>query len=89
MFELYRHKKTGGLYVMIAQEAIDEKLGPETDKDFLRVVYASVDDGRIWVRSTKQFFDGRFERVTKQKQHRCSSRARYNTRFSRLLCCTL
>lgn len=62
MFELYRHKKTGGLYVVISQDATDEataKSGEESE----RVVYASVDTGRVWVRSKEVFFDGRFERV--------------------------
>lgn len=56
--QLFRHLKTGGLYTFIS-EGVDEKtLAPV-------VVYQSHQDGKVWVRSADEFFDGRFEPIAK------------------------
>jgi hypothetical protein len=54
LFGLYRHIKTGGLYLLLGDCLI------ESDKT-LAVIYRSMSDGQVWVRPTKEFFDGRFE----------------------------
>jgi len=56
LFGLYRHVKTGGLYLLLGDCLI------ESDKT-LAVIYKSMCDGRVWVRPTREFFDGRFEWV--------------------------
>jgi predicted HAD superfamily Cof-like phosphohydrolase len=51
----FRHTKTGGLYSVISEYALNEAdMSPV-------VVYRSLSTGTIWVRSHKEFFDGRFE----------------------------
>jgi len=54
----FKHLKSGGLYKILAMNAHLEKEGLNGD---LYVIYSNVDDGLIWVREQKQFFDGRFE----------------------------
>lgn len=57
--EIYRHIKTGGLYVVIADAEM------EANGDFA-VVYRSLDDGRIWVRPSSEFYDEtRFKNLTR------------------------
>ncbi len=51
--KIYRHVKTGGYY-----ELLDEALN---EADLTNVcVYRSLHDGKIWVRPSDEFFDGRF-----------------------------
>lgn len=54
----YRHVKNGGTYeiVSIAED--------ENNRGEMLVVYRGEDDGKIWVRPSTQFFDGRFEELT-------------------------
>ncbi len=54
--ELYRHKKTGGIYEVICN-ATRESDGA------LMVVYRNTETGDRWVRPADEFGDGRFERV--------------------------
>ena len=56
--KFFKHLKSGGLYKVLATNAHLEYEGLEGD---LYVVYSNVDDGLVWVREQKQFFDGRFE----------------------------
>ena len=56
--KIFKHLKSGGLYKVLSTEAHLEKEGLNGD---LYVVYSNVDDGLVWVREQKQFFDGRFE----------------------------
>lgn len=51
---LWRHKKTGRLYEVICQGLLEATLEPVT-------VYQSRVDGRVWVRPSTEFLDGRFE----------------------------
>lgn len=51
---IWRHKKTGGFYELIADAEHSEDLS-------LMVVYRSVTTGRVWVRPASEFYDGRFE----------------------------
>jgi hypothetical protein len=51
--EIYRHVKTGGLYVILGDALIE-------DGAVCSIVYQSLADGQVWVRPTKEFFDGRF-----------------------------
>lgn len=55
--ELYRHKKTGGIYEVICNAHIEATLE-------LAVVYRNTVTGERWVRPAAEFNDGRFERVT-------------------------
>lgn len=52
----FRHKKTGGTYIVVGAGRIEADLTP-------CVVYQSETDGRIWVRPQKEFNDGRFVRI--------------------------
>lgn len=52
----YRHLKTGGLYEIVGAGQIEKTL-----EDV--IIYQNVETGRMWVRPTKEFFDGRFEEV--------------------------
>ena len=55
--KLYRHVKTGGVYEFIT--------GAQNESDMeCVVVYKSVGNGIVWVRSNKEFYDGRFEEYT-------------------------
>tara|TARA_B100001250_G_scaffold369945_1_gene353767 strand:+ start:410 stop:631 length:222 start_codon:yes stop_codon:yes gene_type:complete len=56
--KIFKHLKSGGLYKVLSTEAHLEKEGLNGD---LYVVYSNLDDGLVWVREQKQFFDGRFE----------------------------
>jgi hypothetical protein len=55
MVSIWRHKKSGGLYVVI-----DDDITIEATEE-RGVLYLRVQDGRKWVRSYSQFHDGRFE----------------------------
>lgn len=55
--EVYRHKKTGGIYAVVCN-ATRESDG------VLLVVYRSLETGARWVRPADEFNDGRFERVS-------------------------
>lgn len=59
LFGIYRHVKTGGLYLLLGDCLI------ESDKT-MAIIYKSLEDGQVWVRPTKDFFDGRFELVGNQ-----------------------
>ena len=48
----YRHRKTGGVYRLIARGCMESDLAPVT-------IYAAA-DGTVWVRPTAEFNDGRF-----------------------------
>lgn len=51
--KIYRHVKTGGYYALL-----DEGLN---EADLTNVcVYRSLKDGKVWVRPSNEFFDGRF-----------------------------
>ena len=51
---VYRHIKTGGLYRVLRHGRIEADLRAV-------VIYESLADGRVWVRPTDEFYDGRFE----------------------------
>lgn len=53
---LFRHKKTGGVYIKLYEGLYEKDLSEV-------VIYRSVNDSKIWVRNKKEFFDGRFELV--------------------------
>jgi hypothetical protein len=50
MSEIYRHAKTGGLYVVIADAELEANMTTV-------VVYKSLADGRAWVRPASEFYD--------------------------------
>jgi hypothetical protein len=56
--KFFKHLKSGGTYKILANDAHLEEEGLEGD---LYVVYSNVDDGLVWIREQKQFFDGRFK----------------------------
>lgn len=57
---IWRHKKRGTLYRVIAKAQLQAS-GPVADGDDM-VVYMSL-DGRFFVRSVSEFSDGRFEKA--------------------------
>lgn len=56
---IFEHVKTKGRYAYIGA-AVIQTAKPLTD-DSTVIVYRSVADGSLWVRSDTEFFDGRFE----------------------------
>jgi hypothetical protein len=54
--ELYRHKKTKGLYSVVCIARI-EATGEQV------TVYKNISSDEIWVRPSSEFNDGRFEKV--------------------------
>lgn len=50
----YLHKKTGAIYILDAYATIEATMVPA-------VVYRNIETDRVWVRPTKEFFDGRFK----------------------------
>jgi hypothetical protein len=55
---LYRHVKTNGEYQVLVEWALLEH------NQEPHVVYKSMVDNKVWVRPYKEFFDGRFTRIT-------------------------
>ena len=77
--ELWRHKKRGGIYEVLHRgrmqtsrwrmpwEYTNSKGEVMVDENFTAdnepVIVYRAEDGTVWVRPTKEFMDGRFERV--------------------------
>jgi len=55
VFNIWRHKKTGGLYIIIDEDARIEAT------DQRATIYRSLSDNRTWIRPFEEFHDGRFE----------------------------
>lgn len=53
--KLYRHKKTGGFYHVVLEDAIIEATMERA------VIYRALSDNKVWVRPYSEFADGRFE----------------------------
>lgn len=66
--EVWRHKKRGTVYEIIASDAALQCSGvPEFEEMFDGddwTVYRNVKTGAVYVRPTFEFTDGRFEKVT-------------------------
>lgn len=58
---VYRHVKTGGLYVVLHWDARIEASMDEA------VVYQSLKDGMMWVRPKTEFMDGRFKCISREQ----------------------
>lgn len=54
---VYKHQRTGRLYAFVVKAKL-ETSGEEV------VVYRSLKSGRIWVRPSVEFFDGRYALAT-------------------------
>lgn len=52
----FRHLKSGGLYTFIAEGICERTLKPVA-------IYQAHRDGKVWVRESAEFFDGRFDIV--------------------------
>ena len=52
----YRHKKTGGIYVVVT-------LGKLEGRGTEMVVYLALSDSTVWIRPFDEFADGRFEHL--------------------------
>ena len=57
--DIFRHKKSGGLYKFLGFGLIEET-GTHA------VIYQDIHSLLVWIRPTQEFFDGRFEFVGKQ-----------------------
>lgn len=58
-FDVWRHLKTGGLYLVTHSHVMDESAKNPFESFY--VVYVSLSDGRTWYRPRREFHDGRFE----------------------------
>lgn len=60
---LYRHKKTGGVYVHLMNAYL------EADKTYVAIYrrIGATDATMTWVRPVEEFFDGRFEPLSRQE----------------------
>lgn len=56
MSNVYRHVRTGGLYVLLGTGLREYDLVP-------CAIYQSVKDRRLWIRPETEFHDGRFELI--------------------------
>lgn len=59
--EIWQHVKTGGLYRIEDVNALIEA------DCTAAVAYRSLADGQLWVRPAAEFFDGRFQNLTKSE----------------------
>jgi len=55
MTNIWRHKKSGGLYTIIDEESFIESTMQRA------TIYRSLHDNRSWIRPKDEFHDGRFE----------------------------
>ncbi len=62
---IYRHKKSGGLYVILERGLLESTKEPVI---IYREVQKDGSYGEIWVRPMKDFFDGRFEHFSISKK---------------------
>lgn len=63
--EIWQHRKSGGLYMIMSEEATLEK---DLSK---QVIYTSLFDGAVWIRPYSEFFDGRFINVSVDEVKDC------------------
>ncbi len=62
MGERWRHKKRGTTYEIVGLAKL--QYSGRLDDMTPMIVYRSESDGSLWVRSEKEFGDGRFERLS-------------------------
>jgi hypothetical protein len=60
----WRHIKRGSTYRVLYEAAKCSSISPALD-EMTMVVYQGEKDGLIWVRPAIEFFDGRFEALSK------------------------
>lgn len=58
---VFKHKKRGTTYTIVGTAEVQAE-EPLTDYEVV-VVYRCTEDGKLWVRRTSEFYDGRFEEV--------------------------
>jgi len=71
-----KHKKRGTTYVVVDKATL--QYSGRLDDMTPMIVYRSEDDGRLWVRSEKDFNDGRFEKIDAALAH-CAGGSPLNT----------
>ena len=54
MSNIWRHKKSGGLYTIVGEAIIESTMQKAT-------IYKSLHDDKLWIRPKDEFHDGRFE----------------------------
>ncbi len=62
----YRHKKRGTIYDIVGGGIAQASNAPIQDGDPV-VVYQSIDNDQIWIRPVAEFYDGRFETLTREQ----------------------
>lgn len=60
----WRHKKRGSTYTEIGRATLQTANVMRLGDMLEMTVYRSEDDGSLWVRSAREFEDGRFERLS-------------------------
>lgn len=75
MFNIWRHKKTGGLYIILDEDAIIEKTLERA------TIYRSLSDNRTWIRPFEEFHDGRFEVLNSAEYKEGSVVLKHNDSF--------
>lgn len=59
--KIYQHVKTGGLYIVLENDAFLEKSVEQC------TIYKSLQNGKIWIRPYTEFWDGRFRCILKDE----------------------
>ncbi|QDP61580.1 MAG: hypothetical protein Tp138OMZ00d2C19078261_41 [Prokaryotic dsDNA virus sp.] len=72
---IWRHKKTGGLYTVLADDLRIEATNQRG------VLYQSLIDQKKWVRPYGEFYDGRFESLAGYINHDDETTLRFTAPF--------
>lgn len=60
-YDIWRHRKSGGLYLVLSMGAMQES--KQNPFDELFVIYRCLENGYTWIRNRQEFLDGRFEQI--------------------------
>jgi hypothetical protein len=68
-----RHKKSGTYYDVISSDVVLQSSNSDVVKEDTNLVVYRDDDGRMWCRPAKEFYDGRFKAVNDETSHETPS----------------